>query len=105
MVLVCPTVRQTEPFTAGLFLESTTAAPRCALRNEKVMKPHPNRKFGIEEVLILFVLAFAVAWFSFGLITLGTWAFETTERLQVLTSSQTDATSAIPERTQPSKLR
>jgi hypothetical protein len=67
-------------------------------------KLDPDRKFGIEELLGSLLLAFAATWFSFGLITFMTWAFDT-ERLHDLPGNQTHAKSVIPERTGPSKSR
>lgn len=60
--------------------------------------------FGKEELLLSFALVHAAAWVSFGLITFVTWALDT-NRLQELPGTQTRATSAVPERTQPPKSR
>jgi len=72
--------------------------------DEKMRKPDPRRKFGIEELLISFALAYAAAWFAFGLVAVVTWAFDT-DRLQELPGTRTHATLAIPERAQPPKSR
>jgi hypothetical protein len=71
---------------------------------EEMRKPDPRKKFGIEELLISVALIHAAAWFSFGLITFVTWAFDT-DRLQELPGTQTHVTTAVSERAQPPKSR
>jgi hypothetical protein len=65
-------------------------------------KSDPSQKFGLEEFFLSFLLAFSIAWFSFGFITFVVWACDM-ERLYSLPGSQVQAKSASAAQPQPSK--